>query len=59
MGVTTYLTTDLASMPLLWIIPLALYLLSFILAFAGSAAGVGPARRAGASRSASCPSCWS
>ena len=36
MGVTTYLTTDLAAMPLLWVIPLALYLLSFIIAFAGS-----------------------
>lgn len=34
LGVTTYLTTDIASVPLLWIIPLALYLLSFILAFA-------------------------
>lgn len=34
LGVTTYLTTDLAPVPLLWIIPLALYLLSFILAFA-------------------------
>ncbi len=33
MGVTAYLTTDLASIPLMWIIPLALYLLSFILAF--------------------------
>ncbi len=40
MGVTTYLTTDLASIPLIWIIPLALYLLSFILAFARSAAGL-------------------
>jgi hypothetical protein len=38
MGVTAYLTTDLASIPLMWIIPLALYLLSFILAFARSAA---------------------
>jgi hypothetical protein len=35
MGVTTYLTTDLAPVPLLWVIPLALYLLSFIVAFAG------------------------
>jgi hypothetical protein len=35
MGVTTYLTTDLAPMPMLWVIPLALYLLSFIVAFAG------------------------
>ena len=36
MGVTAYLTTDLAPIPLMWIIPLALYLLSFILAFARS-----------------------
>jgi hypothetical protein len=35
MGATTYLTTDLAPMPLLWVIPLALYLLSFIVAFGG------------------------
>jgi hypothetical protein len=35
MGVTTYLTTDLAPMPLFWVIPLALYLVSFIVAFAG------------------------
>ena len=40
MGVTTYLTTDLAAIPLFWVIPLALYLLSFILAFARSGAGV-------------------
>jgi spermidine synthase len=31
LGVTTYIATDLASVPLLWVIPLALYLLSFIL----------------------------
>jgi hypothetical protein len=36
LGVTTYLTTDLASVPLLWTIPLALYLLSFAIAFARS-----------------------
>jgi hypothetical protein len=36
LGVTTYLTTELASIPLLWMIPLALYLLSFVIAFAGS-----------------------
>lgn len=35
MGVTSYLTTDLAPMPMLWVVPLALYLLSFIVAFAG------------------------
>jgi spermidine synthase len=34
LGVTHYLTMDLASVPLLWVIPLALYLLSFILVFA-------------------------
>lgn len=34
MGVTTYLTTDVASVPLLWVAPLALYLLTFILVFA-------------------------
>jgi hypothetical protein len=33
LGVTTYLTTDIAAIPLLWIIPLALYLLSFIFVF--------------------------
>ncbi len=34
LAVTTYLTTDLAPVPLLWVIPLALYLLSFTLVFA-------------------------
>lgn len=34
MGVTTYLSTDIAAAPLLWVLPLALYLLTFILAFA-------------------------
>ncbi len=33
LGVTSYLTTNLASVPLLWIIPLSLYLLTFIIAF--------------------------
>jgi len=33
LGVTTYIATDVASVPLVWIIPLALYLLTFILAF--------------------------
>jgi hypothetical protein len=33
LGVTTYVTTDVAPVPLLWIIPLTLYLLSFILVF--------------------------
>jgi len=34
LGVTMYLTTDIAPIPLLWVIPLAIYLLSFILVFA-------------------------
>jgi spermidine synthase len=34
LGVTTFLTTDLTPMPLLWVLPLALYLLSFIWVFA-------------------------
>jgi hypothetical protein len=33
LAVTTYLSTDIASVPLLWIGPLVLYLLSFVLAF--------------------------
>jgi hypothetical protein len=33
LGTTTYITTDVAAVPLLWSIPLALYLLTFILAF--------------------------
>lgn len=33
MGVSTYLTTDVASVPLLWVLPLAAYLLTFIVAF--------------------------
>ena len=36
LGVTTYITTDLASVPLFWILPLTLYLLSFVAAFARS-----------------------
>ena len=33
LGITTYVTTNIAPVPLLWVIPLAVYLLSFILAF--------------------------
>jgi spermidine synthase len=38
LGSTTYITTDLAPVPFLWVLPLALYLLSFILVFARPAA---------------------
>jgi spermidine synthase len=34
LGVTTFLTTDLTPVPLLWVLPLALYLFSFTLVFA-------------------------
>lgn len=33
LGVTFHMTTDIASIPLLWVIPLALYLLTFIIAY--------------------------
>ncbi|MGZ8940825.1 MAG: spermidine synthase, partial [Limisphaerales bacterium] len=33
LGVTNYITTDVASVPLLWILPLALYLFTFVIAF--------------------------
>jgi SAM-dependent methyltransferase len=33
LGVTRYVTTDLAPVPLIWVIPLALYLLTFVVAF--------------------------
>ena len=35
-GVTTYITTDVVSTPLFWVIPLAAYLVSFIVAFSGA-----------------------
>ncbi|WP_370516145.1 fused MFS/spermidine synthase [Novosphingobium sp. 18052] len=34
LSTTTHLTTDIFAMPLIWVIPLGLYLLSFVLAFA-------------------------
>ena len=33
LGVTTYLSTDVAAIPLLWVLPLAIYLLTFVIAF--------------------------
>jgi hypothetical protein len=33
LGVTTHITTDIASAPFLWVAPLALYLITFIIAF--------------------------
>lgn len=40
LGVTTHMTTDVASFPLLWVVPLALYLLTMIAAFSGRAEGI-------------------
>jgi len=33
LGVTAHISTDLAAVPLLWVVPLALYLLTFVVAF--------------------------
>jgi hypothetical protein len=44
LSTTTHLTTDLMAMPLLWVVPLAIYLLSFVIAF--SNAGPAFTRRA-------------
>ena len=35
LSTTTHLTTDIVALPLLWVLPLGLYLLSFVVAFAG------------------------
>jgi hypothetical protein len=42
LGVTTFMTTDVASVPLLWVLPLAIYLASFILVFSRRGALVQP-----------------
>jgi hypothetical protein len=34
LAVTTYISTDVAAVPLLWVLPLALYLLTYVMAFA-------------------------
>lgn len=36
LGVTTYITTDVAAFPLLWVIPLAIYVGSFIIVFSSA-----------------------
>ena len=33
LGVTTYITTDVGAAPLLWVLPLAIYLLTFVVSF--------------------------
>lgn len=44
-GVTTFVTTDIASVPLLWILPLALYLATFIMVFARRPRGIDLAQK--------------
>jgi spermidine synthase len=47
LAVTSYASTDIAAVPLFWIVPLAVYLLTFVVAFSGrAAAGQAIARRA-------------
>jgi spermidine synthase len=36
LAVTNYISTDVASVPLLWVLPLGLYLLTLVIAFSGS-----------------------
>ncbi|HRO04868.1 MAG TPA: hypothetical protein PLS69_14810, partial [Terricaulis sp.] len=42
-GVTQHISTDVASAPMLWVIPLALYLVTFIVAFMKGGAKIEPA----------------
>jgi hypothetical protein len=36
LAVTTFISTDIAAVPLLWVLPLALYLVTFVIAFSSS-----------------------
>ncbi len=47
LGVTQYLTTDVAAVPLLWVVPLSLYLLTFVVAFSPRGRRAVPPRLAG------------
>lgn len=40
LAVTSYLSTDIAAVPLLWVVPLSLYLLTFVVAFGSRAPAV-------------------
>ena len=42
LAVTTFMTSDVAVVPMFWIVPLALYLLTFIVAFGGPAEWLWP-----------------
>ncbi|MAY75419.1 MAG: hypothetical protein CMJ31_12045 [Phycisphaerae bacterium] len=40
LGATSFITTDVAAFPLLWVVPLSIYLVTFILVFSGSAPSI-------------------
>ena len=42
LAVTTFMSTDVAVVPMFWVVPLALYLLTFIIAFGGPAEWLWP-----------------
>ena len=42
LGLTNFISTDIASVPLLWIIPLTLYLLSFVIVFSKGGQAIHP-----------------
>jgi hypothetical protein len=41
LAVTTYFSTDIAAVPLLWVVPLSLYLLTFVIAFGARSGSAG------------------
>lgn len=45
LSTTTYITTDIAATPMLWVLPLGAYLLSFVAAFSGRDAVIASALR--------------
>ncbi len=42
LGVTSHISTDVASIPLMWVVPLAIYLATFVVAFARTSRHVSP-----------------
>jgi hypothetical protein len=52
LGVTTHITGEIAPVPLLWVVPLALYLLTFVVAFGPARKGPGPGARWGIAKMA-------
>jgi hypothetical protein len=48
LGVTTHITGEIAPVPLLWVVPLALYLLTFVVAFGPARKGQAQGPRSGA-----------